>query len=151
MALLHGPTLTELRTVLGEDLDGLLHLYAGTLPSQVHDLREAHRHDDTPRLQRCAHSLKGSSLSVGAQAACGWAFASWLGFLPVPAAGVAALTLAAVLELGRNTVTSITSLAKHADYAVLGAAPRLTPQALRSLPPDQRSPPSRPSCLSIRV
>ena len=67
MALLHAPTLTELRTVLGEDLDGLLHLYAGTLPSQVHDLREAHRHDDAPRLKRCAHSLKGSSISVGAQ------------------------------------------------------------------------------------
>lgn len=68
MDLLHAPTLTELRTVLGEDLDGLLHLYAGTLPSQVHDLREAHRHDDTARLKRCAHSLKGSSTSVGAQA-----------------------------------------------------------------------------------
>lgn len=68
MELLHAPTLTELRTVLGEDLGGLLHLYAGTLPSQVHDLREAHRHDDIPRLKRCAHSLKGSSTSVGAQA-----------------------------------------------------------------------------------
>ena len=68
MELLHAPTLTELRAVLGEDLDGLLHLYAGTLPSQVHDLREAHRHDDTERLRRLAHSLKGSSTSVGAQA-----------------------------------------------------------------------------------
>ncbi len=68
MELLHAPTLTELRAVLGEDLDGLLHLYAGTLHSQVHDLREAHRHDDVPRLKRCAHSLKGSSTSVGAQA-----------------------------------------------------------------------------------
>ncbi len=68
MDLLHAPTLTELRAVLGDDLDGLLHLYAGTLPSQVHDLREAHRHDDTARLKRCAHSLKGSSTSVGAQA-----------------------------------------------------------------------------------
>lgn len=68
MDLLHAPTLSELRAVLGDDLDGLLHLYAGTLPSQVHDLREAHRHDDHPRLRRLAHSLKGSSTSVGAQA-----------------------------------------------------------------------------------
>ena len=68
MDLLHTPTLTELRAVLGDDLLGLLHLYAGSLHSQVHDIREAHRHDDIERLRRCAHSLKGSSLSVGAQA-----------------------------------------------------------------------------------
>lgn len=68
MDLLHAPTLSELRAVLGDDLDGLLHLYAGTLPSQVHDLREAHRHDDGARLRRLAHGLKGSSTSVGAQA-----------------------------------------------------------------------------------
>ncbi len=68
MELLHSPTLTELRAVLGDDLLGLLHLYAGSLHSQVHDIREAHRHDDIERLRRCAHSLKGSSLSVGAQA-----------------------------------------------------------------------------------
>lgn len=67
MELLHAPTLTELRVALGDDLDGLLHLYAGTLDSQVHELREAHRHDDVARLKRSAHSLKGSSTSVGAQ------------------------------------------------------------------------------------
>lgn len=58
----------------------------------------------------------------------------------VPSAAVTGLIVAAVLELGRNTVTSISSLGKHPDFQVLGAAPRLTAQALRSLPPDQRSP-----------
>lgn len=51
-----------------------------------------------------------------------------------------ALIVAAMRELGRNTVTSIASLGKHRGYAVLGAAPALTPAALRQLPPDARSP-----------
>lgn len=45
----------------------------------------------------------------------------------------------AVREFGRNTITSISSLGKHRGYAVMGAAPELTPSSLRELPPDQRS------------
>lgn len=57
-----------------------------------------------------------------------------------PAALLAGLSVALILELSRNTVTSVASLGKHADYTVLGAAPVLTRQALRGLPPDQRTP-----------
>jgi len=55
--------------------------------------------------------------------------------------GVAAgLLIAFVRELGRNTVTSLSSFGKNRGYAILGAAPELTPRVLRQLPPDQRSP-----------
>ena len=55
--------------------------------------------------------------------------------------GVAAgFVIAFVRELGRNTVTSLSSFGKNRGYAILGAAPELTPRVLRQLPPDQRSP-----------
>lgn len=52
----------------------------------------------------------------------------------------AALTVAFLREVSRNTVTSLSSFGKHRGYAILGAAPELTPRALRQLPPDKRSP-----------
>lgn len=58
-------------------------------------------------------------------------------------AGIAfagALGISLALEVGRNTVTSIASLGKYRGYAVLGAAPELTPADLRELSPDWRSP-----------
>jgi Mrp family chromosome partitioning ATPase len=51
-----------------------------------------------------------------------------------------ALLVGIVRELGRNTVTTLSSFGKHRGYAVLGAAPELTPGVLRQLPPDKRSP-----------
>lgn len=51
-----------------------------------------------------------------------------------------ALFVGLVRELGRNTVTSVSSIGKKRGYTILGAAPQLTPRALRQLPPDQRSP-----------
>lgn len=51
-----------------------------------------------------------------------------------------AFATCAVFELSRNTITSVASLGKHRGYTVLGAAPELTPEALRELPPDQRTP-----------
>lgn len=51
-----------------------------------------------------------------------------------------ALSVGVVREIGRNTVTSVTSLGKKRGYGVLGAAPELSKRALRQLPPDQRSP-----------
>ncbi|MEZ5996682.1 MAG: CpsD/CapB family tyrosine-protein kinase [Hyphomonadaceae bacterium] len=57
---------------------------------------------------------------------------------PLGAAG--ALTLTFVRELGRNTVTSLSSFGRYRGYSILGAAPDLTPRALRQLPPDQRTP-----------
>lgn len=58
----------------------------------------------------------------------------------LPLSAGAAFVVALVRELGRNTITSITSFGKNRAYAVLGAAPELTESALRQLPPDQRSP-----------
>lgn len=52
----------------------------------------------------------------------------------------AGFALAFVRELGRNTVTSLSSFGKHRGYAILGAAPELTARTLRQLPPDQRTP-----------
>lgn len=52
----------------------------------------------------------------------------------------AGLGVAFLRELSRNTVTSLSSFGKHRGYAILGAAPELTPRALRQLPPDKRSP-----------
>lgn len=58
----------------------------------------------------------------------------------LPFALIAGLTLALVREIGRNTITSVSSLGKNREYAILGAAPELTPRALRQLPPDRRTP-----------
>lgn len=52
----------------------------------------------------------------------------------------AGLVVAFVRDLGRNTVTSLSSFGKNRGYAILGAAPELTPRALRQLPPDKRTP-----------
>lgn len=55
--------------------------------------------------------------------------------------GIAAgLGAGLVRELGRNTITSLSSLGKSRGYAVLGAAPELSGRTLRQLPPDKRSP-----------
>ncbi len=53
---------------------------------------------------------------------------------------VVAFAIGVASELGRNTVTSVAGLRKHLNYLVLGAAPELTPEAFRELPPDQRTP-----------
>lgn len=56
-------------------------------------------------------------------------------------AGLAAgIGVGVFLELGRNTVTSLSSLGRHRGYAVLGAAPELSSGLLRELAPDQRTP-----------
>lgn len=57
-----------------------------------------------------------------------------------PIGAGAGLLIAALRELNRNTVTVLSNLGKHRGYTVLGAAPELTPQALRELAPDKRSP-----------
>jgi Mrp family chromosome partitioning ATPase len=52
----------------------------------------------------------------------------------------AGLFVGFIREMGRNTVTTLSSFGKHRGYAVLGAAPELTDGVLRQLPPDKRSP-----------
>ena len=68
--------------------------------------------------------------------------ASLLQALPISLAigAAVALAISTASELGRNTITSVSGLKKHCGYLVLGAAPELTPEALRELPPEQRSP-----------
>ena len=70
----------------------------------------------------------GATLLLGA-------LAFWLGI-----GLAAALAIGLMRELGRNTITSVSSLGKHRGYSVLGAAPELHARVLRQLPPDQRSP-----------
>lgn len=65
-------------------------------------------------------------------------WASLLFWLPA-AAGVA-LATTTIRELGRNTITSLSSFGRHRGYAILGAAPDLSARALRQLPPDRRTP-----------
>lgn len=69
------------------------------------------------------------------------------GVRPIPAALVwtpiglaSALMAAALREFGRNTVTSLSSFGRHRGYAVMGAAPELTPHVMKQLPPDRRTP-----------
>ena len=59
-------------------------------------------------------------------------------WLAIGAGGALAVSVA--LELARNTVTSIASLGRHRGYTVVGAAPELTPAALRELAPEWRTP-----------
>jgi Mrp family chromosome partitioning ATPase len=58
----------------------------------------------------------------------------------LPVAAAAALFVALVREVSRNTITMLSSLGKHRGYAVLGAAPDLSAASLRELPPDKRTP-----------
>lgn len=66
-----------------------------------------------------------------------WRFAAlfW-----APVGIVAGLVIGAVREISRNTVTTLSSFGKQRGFAILGAAPELTPGVLRQLPPDKRSP-----------
>lgn len=57
-----------------------------------------------------------------------------------PFAFAVGLSAALVVELGRNTVTSLSSFGKHRGYSILGASPELNARTLRQLPPDQRTP-----------
>lgn len=57
-----------------------------------------------------------------------------------PVGAASGLIVALVRELSRNTITSLSSFGRNRGYAILGAAPELTPRALRQLAPDKRSP-----------
>lgn len=57
-----------------------------------------------------------------------------------PVGAAAGMGAAIIRELGRNTIGSLTALRRHRGYSVAGAAPELTEQILRALPPDKRTP-----------
>lgn len=67
MLLIDHATLNELREALGEELDNIVQLYADGLQAQSHALVTLLAAGDLPALRRSAHSLKGSSVSMGAQ------------------------------------------------------------------------------------
>ena len=66
MQLIDHATLNELREALGEELDSILKLYVDGLPAQSAELVSLLAAGDLPTLRRSAHSLKGSSVSMGA-------------------------------------------------------------------------------------
>lgn len=81
--------------------------------------------------------VAGAGVAAEALGGASWKFAA-LFWAPVGA--VVGLATGAVREFSRNTVTTLSSFGKQRGYAVLGAAPELTPNVLRQLPPDKRSP-----------
>ena len=66
MLLIDHATLNELREALGDELDSIVKLYVDDLPAQVAELQALLQAGDWPTLRRSAHSLKGSSVSMGA-------------------------------------------------------------------------------------
>lgn len=66
--LLDHAALNELREALGEELDGIVELYVTGLKEQAQALADLFNAQDLPALRRSAHSLKGSSVSMGAMA-----------------------------------------------------------------------------------
>ncbi|WP_342128540.1 Hpt domain-containing protein [Hydrogenophaga sp. OTU3427] len=68
MQLIDHATLNELREALGDELDSIVQLYVDGLPEQSQALVRLLAAQDLPTLRRSAHSLKGSSVSMGAQA-----------------------------------------------------------------------------------
>ena len=65
--LLDHATLNELREALGDELDSIVRLYVQDLPSHTQTLLDLWAQRDLATLRRSAHSLKGSSVSMGAQ------------------------------------------------------------------------------------
>lgn len=66
------PNIDELRSRLGgnrEAADSLLEMFANTAPTQVEALRAAAAASDVKQAKYVAHSLKGSLLWIGANAA----------------------------------------------------------------------------------
>ncbi len=66
MQLIDHTTLNELREALGDELDGIVKLYVEGLPTQSAELVALLAAGNLPNLRRSAHSLKGSSMSMGA-------------------------------------------------------------------------------------
>ena len=66
MQLIDPSTLTELSDALGDELGGIVQLYVDGLRAQCAELVKLLAARDLPTLRRSAHSLKGSSVSMGA-------------------------------------------------------------------------------------
>jgi len=67
MQLIDHATLNELREALGDELAQIVKLYVDGLPEQSAHLADLLSAGDWATLRRSAHSLKGSSISMGAE------------------------------------------------------------------------------------
>lgn len=119
---------------------------AGTAPARAR--RQRSRTLATGRLRRGVRRQWLTALLIAAAIAGGGAaFDIGSGSTPPAAAlfwaplgaGVG-LAVAFIRELGRGTITSLSSFGRNRSYSVLGAAPELTQASLRQLPPHQRTP-----------
>ncbi len=66
-ALLNHHSLTELKSILGDDLYPITHLFAQQLPGDVDRLGALLASNDLAAARQVAHAIKGSSANLGAQ------------------------------------------------------------------------------------
>jgi Mrp family chromosome partitioning ATPase len=79
-------------------------------------------------------------VSIGYLAFPGAFTSAVTGWLWVGAAFSIAGLAALVREFSRDTAAALATIERRAGYAVVGAAPELSPREMRDLPPDQRTP-----------
>ncbi|WP_029463434.1 Hpt domain-containing protein [Serpentinimonas barnesii] len=60
-------SLTELKSILGEDLYPITEMYAQQLPAEIERLGALLANHDMAAAQQLAHAIKGSSANLGAQ------------------------------------------------------------------------------------
>ena len=77
----------------------------------------------------------GGAFDIGSGSAPAAAALFW-----APLGASVGLAIAFIRELGRGTITSLSSFGRNRSYSVLGAAPELTQASLRQLAPHQRTP-----------
>ena len=106
MELIDLPTLTELSDALGDELGDIVQLYVNGVPAQCAELVSLLAAGDLQTLRRSAHSLKGSSVSMGAQQLAG--LAAQIEKLAASGQGSAELdaAVAGVQALGTQTVAA---------------------------------------------
>lgn len=66
MAAIDPKTLSELRSLMGDDLDSVFHAFIGSANQCLDDLSNAINKNDIHKIERSSHTLKGSSANIGA-------------------------------------------------------------------------------------
>jgi len=66
-ALLNHHSLSELQSILGDDLYPITHMFAKQLPGDVERLGALLASNDMAAVRQLAHAIKGSSANLGAQ------------------------------------------------------------------------------------
>lgn len=60
-------TLNDLRDIMGNDFESLIHAYIRDADNRLEHLEQAFQSQDAEKLRRSAHMFKGSCLNVGAK------------------------------------------------------------------------------------